>query len=143
MKKLVTIVVLGLLAQFAWNDLGLGERFGIAPSSSGSTISQAYERRQSDLQVEGEGKVIKVLADDNKGSKHQRFLLRMDSGQTLLVAHNIDLAPRLAGLRAGDSVAFFGEYEWNEKGGVIHWTHHDPRGAHPAGWLKYQGRTYQ
>ncbi len=103
----------------------------------------AYQNGQSDLQVEGTGEVVKLLADDNQGSRHQRFLLRLSSGQTLLIAHNIDLAPRIESLQRGDSVTFFGEYEWNDKGGVIHWTHRDPRGRHPHGWLKHQGKTYQ
>ena len=42
-------------------------------------------------------------------------------------------------LKEGDSVAFNGEYEWNAKGGVIHWTHRDPQGSHVAGWLKHKG----
>ena len=87
--------------------------------------------------------MVRVLPDDNSGSRHQRFILRLDSGQTVLVAHNIDLAPRLDLLKEGDTVSFSGEYEWNEKGGVIHWTHRDPNGNHAAGWLKYNGQIYQ
>lgn len=87
--------------------------------------------------------VTKLLADDNDGSRHQRFLLTLPSGQSLLVAHNIDLAPRLSRLKTGDSVAFNGVYEWNAKGGLIHWTHRDPGGRHQAGWLKHSGQTYQ
>ena len=106
-------------------------------------IEQAFANRLSDLQLAGEGIVVKLLADDNHGSRHQRFILRLASGRTVLVAHNIDLAPRIDALKVGDTVAFYGEYEWNAKGGVIHWTHHDPRGRHPHGWLRHGGRTYQ
>lgn len=112
-------------------------------SAADSALSRAISRRQSDVQVEGEGTVVKVLADDNKGSRHQKFILGLARGQTILVAHNIDLAPRIPALREGDSVRFFGEYEWNAKGGVVHWTHHDPRGKHVGGWLKHGGQTYQ
>lgn len=108
-----------------------------------AVLQQAYESRQSDIQVQGDGQVIRILPDDNDGSRHQRFILRLDSNQTLLIAHNIDLAPRIAALAVGDTVAFFGEYEWNSQGGVLHWTHHDPNGRHADGWLKHQGRTYQ
>ncbi|MGB9670189.1 MAG: DUF3465 domain-containing protein [Halothiobacillaceae bacterium] len=93
--------------------------------------------------VEGRGTVEKLLSDDLEGHRHQRFILRLASGQILLVAHNIDFAPRIHGLAVGDEVAFFGQYEWNPKGGVIHWTHHDPAGRHPAGWLRHQGQIYQ
>ncbi|EGZ45521.1 DUF3465 domain-containing protein [Neisseria wadsworthii] len=106
-------------------------------------LQQAYQNRQSNLQIEGSGTVKKTLPDDNKGSRHQRFILELNSGQTLLVAHNIDLAPKIKGLQKGDTVGFYGEYEWSEQGGVIHWTHHDPAKRHTDGWLKHQGIIYQ
>ncbi len=106
-------------------------------------LKQAYQSQQSDVQVRGSGVVIRVLRDDNVGSRHQKFILKLDSRQTLLVAHNIDLAPRVANLNVGDRIEFNGEYEWNSKGGVLHWTHHDPQGRHEGGWLKHNGRTYQ
>ncbi|MFD2365687.1 DUF3465 domain-containing protein [Pseudoduganella sp. GCM10020061] len=108
-----------------------------------SETDAAYEEKRSNVQVEGSGTVSRVLPDDNKGSKHQRFVLRLDSGLTVLVAHNVDLAPRIEALQQGDEVGYYGEYEWNQKGGVIHWTHHDPRGTHAGGWLRHKGRTYQ
>jgi len=96
-------------------------------------IGRAFASRTSDVQVQGEGTVIRVLADDLDGSRHQRFIVQLASGQTLLITHNIDIAPRIDGLKAGDSVRFNGEYAWTDEGGVIHWTHHDPQGRHVAG----------
>lgn len=143
MKKLLTIVVLAFLVQYAWNDPGLLNRLGSLGVGSDSVIAEAFENRRSDLQIQGEGEVVRVLPDDNSGSRHQRFVLKLKSGQTLLVAHNIDLAPRIPSLRVGDPVKFYGEYEWNSKGGVIHWTHRDPRGAHQPAWLEHDGRKFQ
>jgi hypothetical protein len=114
-----------------------------APLADDSPIGRAFASGTSDVQVEDEGTVIRVLPDDVDGSRHQRFIVQLASGQTLLITHNIDLAPRIAGLKVGDSVAFNGEYVWNEKGGVIHWTHHDPQGRHVAGWVMHNGRRYQ
>ncbi|MGC8732164.1 MAG: DUF3465 domain-containing protein [Halothiobacillaceae bacterium] len=121
---------------------------GLTPQSSTASgsdqrLAEAWERQQSGVLVEGRGTVEKLLSDDLEGHRHQRFILRLASGQILLVAHNIDFAPRIHGLAVGDEVAFFGQYEWNPKGGVIHWTHHDPAGRHPAGWLRHQGQLYQ
>ena len=115
---------------------------GTAPTAS-DAIDKAYREQQSGVQVTGDGVVSALLSDDNQGSRHQRFILRLASGQTVLVAHNIDLAPRIDALRKGDAVAFNGVYEWNDKGGVVHWTHHDPAGRHTPGWLRHAGQTYQ
>ncbi len=120
---------------------------GSSPAAPGAgddaVLAEAYATRAHNLQVKGRGTVVRLLEDDEDGGRHQRFILRLASGQTLLIAHNIDLAPRIRGLRVRDSVAFFGVYEWNEEGGTIHWTHKDPAGEHTDGWLEHGGRTYQ
>ncbi|MFC6671078.1 DUF3465 domain-containing protein [Marinobacterium aestuariivivens] len=144
MKKLLLLLIL------AAGFYGFVEKGGLplqGPAARAETandlLAEAFRNRQSNLQVQGEGRVLRLLPDDRDGSRHQRFILELGSGQTLLIAHNIDLAPRIDGLREGDRVEFFGEYEWNEKGGVVHWTHRDPRGRHPHGWLRHDGRTYR
>jgi hypothetical protein len=114
-----------------------------ALSGSDEALARAFEQHTSNMRVEGQGIVRRVLSDDNDGSRHQRFIVALSSGQTLLIAHNIDLAPRVVGLREGDIVSFSGEYEWNAEGGVIHWTHRDPSKRHPPGWLKHNGEVYQ
>ncbi|MDR0920085.1 MAG: DUF3465 domain-containing protein [Oscillospiraceae bacterium] len=111
--------------------------------SSDDIIKSLFDSKQTDVQIQGKGVVTKVLADDNDGSRHQRFILKLNSGQTLLVAHNIDLAPRIEGIAAGDTVEFYGEYYYNDQGGGVHWTHKDPDGSHVAGYLKWNGKTYQ
>ncbi len=112
------------------------------PAQSAS-LDRAIADRDSHVQIEGRGSVLKLLADDQNGSRHQRFLVRLDSGAVILIAHNIDLAPRIDSLRSDDAIEFAGEYIWNDKGGLVHWTHHDPAGRHVGGWLQHDGRRYQ
>ena len=112
-------------------------------SQSDQRLARAFDEQESDLQIEGTGTVTRLLSDDNDGGRHQRFIVELKTGQTLLIAHNIDLAPRIDSLEVGDEVGFFGEYEWNPKGGTIHWTHHDPNRHHTAGWLRHESRVYQ
>lgn len=98
-------------------------------------IATAFHNRDRDVPVLFWGIVTRILPDDRDGSRHQRFLLRTPGGSSVLVAHNIDLAPRLAPIAVGDTVQFEGEYVWNEQGGVVHWTHHDPDHRHRDGFL--------
>jgi hypothetical protein len=104
-------------------------------------LAEAFRERRSNLWVEGAGTVERTLPDDREGSPHQRFILRLASGQTLLVAHNLELAPRVP-LRPGDRILFRGQYEWNERGGVLHWTHDHPAGG-SRGWIEHRGRRYE
>ncbi|CAM4100819.1 DUF3465 domain-containing protein [Acinetobacter pragensis] len=106
-------------------------------------IAQAFAQQQSNVQVQASGQVKAVLRDDTEGSKHQKFILKLSNGQTVLVAHNIDLSPRIQNLQKGDMVEFYGEYEYSGQGGVIHWTHLDPNKRHEDGWLKHDGKIYQ
>jgi hypothetical protein len=157
MKKFAPLLVIIAALVVAWS-----QRTGVDPapsrspraeptrssrpaerSASSDDVAAAFAARRSDVQVAGAGVVLRLLSDDNDGSRHQRFILRLADGQTVLVAHNIDLAPRLAAIARGDTVRFNGEYEWNENGGVIHWTHRDPAKRHVAGWLEHDGRKVQ
>lgn len=127
----------------AQEQLALPVEEGKSVAGADVLIAEAFRSGRSNVQLGGEGRIVHILADDNNGSRHQKFIVELESGHSLLISHNIDLAPRVDNLREGESIEFYGEYEWNKKGGVIHWTHHDPKGAHPGGWLKYQGRVFQ
>lgn len=147
MKKLllpvIILVAIAALFEHFYPDTLPTEAPPAAVVPGDSNLARAFENHSSSIQVQGQGSVMKILPDDTRGSRHQRFIVRLPSGQTVLIAHNIDLAPRVSPLREGDSISFSGEYEWNPKGGVIHWTHRDPAGHHPAGWIKHAGQMFQ
>lgn len=124
-----------------------------APSAStptaepGKGISEDAIRRLIDDEISGEmvtveAEIVKLLPDDDEGSRHQRLLLALESGGTLLVSHNIDLAPRVPA-EEGDMITVRGQYEWNDRGGVLHWTHHDPKQWREGGWIELDGERYE
>jgi len=108
------------------------------------SVLDAFKNKQSNVIVENvAGTVEALLPDDTEGSQHQRFIIRIARNQTVLVVHNIDMAPKLTTLRKGDRVSVKGEYEWNERGGLIHWTHKDPRSNHEDGWIDFNNVRYE
>lgn len=152
MKKLIPLLLVLLgYALYSWTGVeppaaGTSPPAAESPRHDGRPARDAIARDpvlRPGQQARGSGIVTRVLADDNDGSRHQRFILELPSRRTLLVAHNIDVAPRIPGLKRGDVVEFYGVFENNERGGVIHWTHHDPRGQHTDGWLEHKGRRYR
>jgi uncharacterized protein DUF3465 len=111
--------------------------------ASDAAILRAIEQHRSNVWGVAAGTVVRVLPDDRKGNRHQRFLIRLETGATVMADYNIDLAPRIAPLEVGDSVVLRGRYVWNDQGGLMHWLHHDPSGAPGGGWVKARGRVYQ
>jgi hypothetical protein len=108
-----------------------------------AALQHAYQAGLSDQQVRACGRVKNILPDDMKGRRHQRFILTVADELSILIAHNIDLAARIDNLQVQDEVCFYGEYEWNKQGGVVHWTHHSPNNRHVHGWLTHEGRRYE
>lgn len=146
-KSVFVLGILGASIYFGWlPDLinYAGQQIQHPELNSGQQqVINAFANEESNLQVQVAAPVSRILPDDNQGSRHQRFILKLANGQTVLVAHNIDLAPRVSGIAVGDSVTVAGEYEWNAKGGVIHWTHQDPSGGRLGGWIELNGNRYQ
>lgn len=91
--------------------------------------------------IEGSGFVRRLLTDDDDGARHQRIIIQIPGGSTLLVAHNIDLAPRVP-VGLGDRIYFRGIYEWNDLGGILHWTHHDPMGIEAGGYVRFRRKVF-
>jgi len=105
-------------------------------------FEELISKKISHIQVKGEGVVTTILNDDLKGRKHQRFVLELSLHKTILILNNIDIFPRLSPLEIGDRVEFYGEYIWNRHGGVVHWTHYDPKGIRDDGYLKVITENY-
>ncbi|MES1191382.1 MAG: DUF3465 domain-containing protein [Steroidobacter sp.] len=154
MSRLIAVLIIGIIGYYSFHHVSPHRFTSSDDEVRGSTelsghddhpdvIARAFSQHQSHIQVQGSGVVERILPDDTQGSQHQRFVVRLASGQTVLIAHNTDLASRVASLAEGDRIQFCGEYEWNAKGGVIHWTHHDPNGHHQSGWIRHNGITYQ
>ena len=108
---------------------------------SNDAVIQAFHDKKSNIFVEGSGVVKKLLPEDDNGLRHQKFLVKISDEQTLLFAHNIDLTSAIP-LAVGDTIQFRGEYVYNPKGGIVHWTHRDPHGKIEGGWIKHNGTTY-
>lgn len=125
----IAAVIAALIAQFETAGPRTGDRIAWSPA-----LDEAW--------VETAVTIYRVLPDDNEGSRHQRLLGRTDGGHSLLVVHNIDLAPRVPA-REGDRLELRGQFEWNDKGGLVHWTHHDPGGRHAGGYIDFDGRRYR
>ena len=149
---LLCVVAVAVFVAREWpqGDVGLPSIAGDAPAldlrgeaPDNGALLDAIRARRSGVVVEAAGEVVHLLADDLRGSRHQRFLVDVEAERAVLVSHNIDLAPRIDALRKGDFVSLRGQFEWNDKGGVVHWTHHDPDGRRPGGWIRHQGRTYR
>jgi len=120
------------------------DRPGRAPVelSGPESLAEAFREGRSGVIVEADAVVERLLDDDREGSRHQRLIVRVSPEHTVLIAHNVDVAPRIPA-EVGDRLRFRGQYEWNPRGGVVHWTHDDPRGEHPAGWVELDGRRYR
>ncbi|MEE9493621.1 MAG: DUF3465 domain-containing protein [Gammaproteobacteria bacterium] len=140
MKSVLTLIVLLVAAIYQHFQ-------GNVPStkqtdSSTSTTQNSGTLWKANQWITIEGKVSRLLHDDNIGSRHQKFIIRQNDGSTLLVAHNIDLAKRIP-LQKGDSIKLRGQYETNDRGGLVHWTHHDPMKSGSAGWIEHQNKRYE
>ena len=150
MKSTVKSILILLILVLGWyyNQNTVNQTETVIPQDfetidADSTLQQYYEQRTSGKMIRLSAKVIKLLADDLEPPRHQKFIIKMPSDMTVLVTHNIDLADRINSLRVEDTLEIYGQYEWNQRGGVLHWTHHDPKRRRQGGWIKHEGKTYK
>ncbi len=108
-----------------------------------AAIVADFQNHRSNVEVTADGTVVRLLPDrtSNTGT-HEQFIIKLTSQDlTVEIEHNISIAARVP-VAEGDHVIVHGEYVWTAKGGLIHFTHHDPQGTHEGGYIQDNGKTY-
>lgn len=113
-----------------------------APVTGDAEAIRAQQLQLVKVPVTVTAPVKKMLKYDDRGLPHERFLLVLSNGSTILVAHNTKMAPYVP-VQPGDTVTVHGEYIWNAKGGLIHWTHHTDTPNHAGGYIDFNGKRYE
>ena len=113
-------------------------------ASGNAAIQSDFASHRSNVEVTADGQVTRLLADEHgPEGTHQRFIVQLAGlSQTVLVDNNVDIGRRAA-VNVGDTVTVHGEYVWNDQGGLIHFTHHDPAHTHEGGWIDVKGVRYE
>ncbi len=118
--------------------------FACGPTATGNAaVEQDFAQHRSHVEVTAAGRVDRLLSDEaGPSGTHQRFIVTLDgAAQTVLVDNNVTIGRRVP-VTTGGGVTVHGEYVWNGEGGLIHFTHHDPRHTHEDGWVELGGKTY-
>ncbi|MDQ2858547.1 MAG: DUF3465 domain-containing protein [Candidatus Eremiobacteraeota bacterium] len=116
-------------------------------SDSNGDVYDAWRAQRSRVEVTASGSIVRLLGNRvGRSGEHAGFLLHLRGaaghGLTVRVEDNVDLTGRLE-LTEGADAEVRGEYIYTARGGVIHYTHRDPRGHHAAGYVRTGGRFYQ
>jgi hypothetical protein len=119
---------------------------GGSADASNAAVFDAWRAARSRVEVTASGSVARVLGQrEGPSGMHEGFLLHLRGGAgrglTVRVEDNTDITGPIP-LRAGDDVVVRGEYIYDSRGGIIHYTHRDPRARHPAGYVRVNGRIY-
>ena len=88
-NRLVPVLILVALAVYQYYN---HDRPAVDYGAATDSVQAAYAAHQSNTWLQTQGRISRVLRDDNEGSRHQKFILELDDGHTVLIAHNIDLA---------------------------------------------------
>ncbi|MBD5654093.1 MAG: DUF3465 domain-containing protein [Candidatus Eremiobacteraeota bacterium] len=110
-------------------------------------IYDAWRAGRSHVEVTASGTIARVLGTrPGRISAHEGFLLHLRGaagrGLTVRVEDNVDFTGAIP-LQPGADVVARGEYVYDSRGGIVHYTHRDPRGRHAAGYVETGGKLYQ
>ena len=113
------MVLLVVIAGISWwfnpallSDIGLVE-------SDVDRIVHAWSNRNSNLVVEIEGRVVRLLPEQEFYGRQQQFLIKLENGHQLKVSHDLEFSSGVP-VKVSSQVRLKGEYDWSEGGGIIH-----------------------
>jgi hypothetical protein len=114
-----------------------------APESgdaANGAVYGAWAGHRSRIEVTATGNVARILGTRSGPSgRHEGFLVHLRGaaghGLTVRVEDNVDVTGPIP-LAPGDEVEVRGEYIYDQRGGLIHFTHRDRRGRHPGGYVR-------
>jgi len=104
-------------------------------------ITSAWHKKSSNLLVEVDARVVLLLPNRDDIKKLQRFLVELENGHRLEVAHDLELSENVP-VGVSSLIRLKGEFDYNENGGLIHWTHADPAGNRDGGWIEHNDMRY-
>src|SRR5579871_4354653 len=119
---------------------------GGSPDAGNAAVYDAWRAQRSTVEVTATGSVARILGTQlGRSGEHEGFLLHLRGpeghGLSVKVEDNVDITGPIP-LQTGDDVEVRGEYIYDPRGGILHYTHHDPRGRHSSGYVKVRGRLY-
>lgn len=107
-------------------------------------IIHAIESKQElDFVEVKNARVIKLLRADNRGARHQRWIMQLSSGHTITAVYNIDLSEKIP-LEVDATMDLAGQLVFGDKkhDPILHWIHADPQKRRRDGYVIYNGKTY-
>jgi len=137
MTRLLVVVVGSSLIGLSMAGQSLAQAIQIPPCHgvpANEQVINQLKARNGRSEVLVQGVVERLLPTDNVGIRHEKFVINVGS-IPIYIAHDISIAPAIA-LKPGDTVTICGEFlPVGPSHALIHWTHHDPQGTHPAGYI--------
>ena len=103
-------------------------------------LRHLFLRQIAELGDEAQVRPLPLRQTTELGRMHgplQRFLVV----EVQALVRQVELAERVP-VGMGDRVYVRGLYEWNDLGGLLHWTHRDPLADGEGGWVRYRRKTY-
>jgi len=133
------VIVVGVVFTRAHNSPPSPEVAARQARGGCTQAAGAFRRQESSVWITIGARVSRILPDEYGKYQHPRFIVQCPSGQTVLITNDVSVGSRVP-VHRGDRVAARGEYIWNDRGGLIHFTHHG--GPAGGGWILDGGKLY-